>query len=285
MFALRRIRREVTKTSLRVPVVWARHRRLNQSDVFIASYPRSGSTWLRFLLLEVLSGESSGFRNVAQLIPDVGQHRKTRPILPNGGRLIKTHEAFRPEYKKAVYLVRDAGDVVLSEYAYQTALGLVRCNFDEYLPRFLRGKVNGYGSWQSHVISWLDASLDEGRDIRVIKFEDLRRDSPGTLGQVLDFFGVRVDPKVIERAIANNSIQRMREKERVTPQRASKRGRFIRSGLTGAWRERLTGAQVQMIQQYAGRALARLGYLAEDALGGQGSQAVVPPQVWGQRYG
>jgi hypothetical protein len=201
--------------------------------------------------------------------------------LPNGGRLIKTHEAFRPEYKKAVYLVRDAGDVVLSEYAYQTALGLVRCNFDEYLPRFLRGKVNGYGSWQSHVISWLDASLAEGRDIRVIKFEDLRRDSPGMLGQVLDFFGVRVDPKVIERAIANNSIQLMREKERATPQRASKRGRFIGSGLAGAWRERLTGAQVQMIQQYAGGALSRLGYLADDVLGSQGSQAVVPPQVWG----
>lgn len=279
MFTLRRIRRAVTKTSVRAPVVWARHRRLKHADVFVASYPRSGSTWLRFLLLEVLRGESSGFRNVDELIPDVGKHKKTPPLLPHGGRLIKTHEAFRPEYEKAVYLVRDARDVVLSEYAYQMALGLTGCNFDDYLLRFLRGKVNGYGSWQSHVISWLDASLDEGRDIWVVKFEDLRRDSPGTLGQVLDFLGVRVDPKVIERAIANNSIQRMREKERVTPQRASKGGRFIRNGLAGAWRERLTGAQVRVIQQYAGSALSRLGYLAGDALGDRGNQGVPPAAV------
>jgi len=276
MFTFRRIRRAVTKTSVRVPVVWARHRRLNQPDAFIASYPRSGSTWLRFLLLEVLSGESSGFRKVDKLIPDVGKHRKTPPMLPDGGRVIKTHEAFRPEYKKAVYLARDARDVVLSEYAYQTALGLVSCNFDDYLLRFLRGKVNGYGSWQAHVISWLDASLDESRDIRVVKFEDLRRNGLGTIGQILDFFGVRVDPKVIERAIANNSIQQMREKERVTPQRASKRGRFIRNGLTGAWRERLTGAQVRVIQQYAGSALSRLGYLGGNALADRGNQGVPP---------
>lgn len=274
MFTLRRIRRAVTKTRVRVPVVWARHRRLNLADVFIASYPRSGSTWLRFLLLEVLRGESSGFRNVDALIPDVGKHESTPPLLANGGRLIKTHEAFRPEYKKAAYLVRDARDVVLSEYAYQMALGLVRCDFDDYLLRFLRGKVNGYGSWQAHVVSWLDASLEKGHDIRVVKFEDLRRDCLGTLGEVLDFLGVCVDPKVIERAIANNSIQRMQEKERITPQRASKGGRFIRNGLAGAWRERLTDAQVGVIRQYAGGALSRLGYLAGNALGDRGNQGV-----------
>ena len=274
MSILRRIRRAVTKTSVRVPAVWARHRALNTTDVFIASYPRSGSTWLRFLLLEVLTGESSGFPKVNELIPDVGKHQKAPPLLPDGGRLIKTHEALRPEYKKAVYLVRDARDVVLSEYAYQAALGLVGCNFDNYLLRFLRGKVNGHGSWQSHVISWLDASLDESHNIRVVKFEDLRRDSPGTTGQILDFLGLRVEPEAIEQAIANNSVRHMREKERVTPQKASKRGRFIRNGSAGGWRERLSGAQVRVIQQYAGRALSRLGYLGEEALGDRGNQAV-----------
>jgi len=277
MYTLRRIRRAITKTRVRVPVVWLRHRALKPRDAFIASYPRSGSTWLRFLLCEVLIGGSSGFQKVNELIPDVGKHHKTEPLLPQQGRLIKTHEAFRSEYHKAVYLVRDARDVVLSEYAYQTALGLVDCEFDEYLQRFLRGKVNGYGPWQMHVDSWIDASRDESRKIRVIKFEDLRRDTARTLGQILEFYDVSSDLNGIQRAIESNSVQHMREKEKATPQRASKGGRFIRSGAVEGWRQRLTNAQLQLIQQYAGSALVRLGYLATGPLVDKGDQPFASP--------
>jgi hypothetical protein len=58
----------------------------------LASYPRSGNTWLRFVLADVLA-ESSSFDNIQGLIPEIGIHGGARSLLPNGGRLIKTHEA------------------------------------------------------------------------------------------------------------------------------------------------------------------------------------------------
>ncbi len=100
---LRRLRHELSKTGLRSPLLWIRHHGFRPSDIFTASYPRSGSTWLRFILAEILAGQSSGFKGVNLLSPDVGEHSGAQPLLPGAGRLIKTHELYRPSYKKAIY--------------------------------------------------------------------------------------------------------------------------------------------------------------------------------------
>src|SRR5690349_7136880 len=55
MPTLRQIRYRAAKSRLRAPFVWLRHRGLDPQDTFVASYPRSGSTWLCFLLFEILT--------------------------------------------------------------------------------------------------------------------------------------------------------------------------------------------------------------------------------------
>jgi len=211
------------------------------------------------MLFEILVGQSS-FNDVNQLMPDVGKHAAAMSVLPNQGRLIKTHEPFRSEYKKAIYLVRDARDVVLSEFAYQKALGLAKDNLEDYLPRFLQGKVNPFGSWTAHVDSWIDAKEDGRAEIFLVRFDEMRRDPEASLAKMMDFLGMPVDWQVIHRAVTNNSVEKMRDKEKSQPQRASAKGRFIRSGAVGGWRDKFTEAQIQLVQQYAGDTLNRLGY-------------------------
>jgi Sulfotransferase domain len=256
---LRKLRHEVAKSSVRTPLVWMRHQSLRANDIFLASYPRSGSTWLRFLLYESIAGKSSGFGNVNQSIPDVKEHKIGVPLMPNNGRLIKTHEVYHPEYRKAVYLVRDPRDVALSEYAYQTALGLVDQPLDKYLPLFLSKGVNPFSSWSAHVESWLSAPLSS-ENLLIVKFEDLRRDTVKGVAEIVQFFGIAPDEERIRQAIANNSVERMKAKEKETPQRASKKGQFIRSGSVGGWRANLTEAQVKVVRDQASTLLTRLGY-------------------------
>jgi len=259
MPTLRKLRHMMATTSLRAPLVWYRHQSLKASDAFLASYPRSGSTWLRFMLFESLLGEASEFGSVNQAIPDVKLHRAGLPLMPGGSRLIKTHEVYQPQYRKAVYLVRDPRDVALSEYAYQTALGLVDQNLDDYLNRFLRESVNPFSSWRAHVESWLNAPLEK-EQLLVIRFEDLRADTVYTILQIATFLGLTPEEKRIRQAIADNTIERMRAKEKETPQRASKRGQFIRSGSVGGWRANLNPAQVELFRETLGDVLTRIGY-------------------------
>jgi len=269
MPTLRKVRHELSKTPVRVPLVWVRHRGFRPADVFVGSYPRSGSTWLRFMLLEVLAGQASGFSNTNEMLPDVGKHEAGAEILPGKGRLIKTHEPFRPEYKKAIYLVRDPRDVALSEFAYQTALGLERGDFDSHLERFLRTGVNPFSSWIDHVTSWLDAAESGRAGILHVNFEELKQKPEEQVGRIADFLGMPEVRSRIPAAIANNSLARMKEKEKATPQRASAKGRFIRSGSAGGWRSSFTERQSQLVQQYAGNVLARLGYAGVESLEGQ----------------
>jgi len=257
------VRDRVSKTKARIPVVWVRHRKLGLHDAFIASYPRSGSTWLRFLLFEALTGDSAEFESVNRAIPKVGKQRDAVHILPDTGRLIQTHEPYRREYKKAVYLVRDVRDVVLSEFARQKEMGVGSDQFDECLLHFLQGRVNAYGSWQIHVNSWLDALDDRAGDIVIVKFEDLRRKTEEVLAGILHFLGAALVPDVIRTAIINNTVERMRAKEdrsRVIHRATHEEGRFVRTGSIQGWRGRLTGAQQEIILKRAGHALTRLGY-------------------------
>ena len=269
MSTSRKVRHTLSKTPLRAPLVWMRHRGFRPADVFVGSYPRSGSTWLRFMLLEILAGQASGFANTNEMLPDVGKHEAGATVLPGNGRLIKTHEPFRAEYRKAIYLVRDPRDVALSEFAYQTALGVEKNDFDTYIERFLRTGVNPFGSWIDHANSWMNAAEAQRGQILHVNFEELKQKPQEQLGRIVDFLHM---PEVKERipgAIENNSLARMKEKEKANPQRASAKGRFIRSGSAGGWRASFTERQAQLVQQYAGSLMARLGYSEVESLQGQ----------------
>lgn len=265
MYGLRRLRFKAARTRLRVPLIWIRHRGLDSKDVFLASYPRSGQYWLRFLLIETLTRESGEFDNVDTLFPRVGAHGQVTATLPEGGRLIQTHEGHRKEYKKAVYLVRDLRDVVVSEYDHARANVRFYSDytFDRFLLASLRGEVQGFVPWNDHVLSWLDSPLGKRGNLLVIKFEDMRKSPEKTMLQVLRFLGVSADLDVVCNAIANNTVERMRTKEnrrRINTRSGREEDRHVRSGSVGGWREKLTDAQVKLIEQYAGKVLRRLGY-------------------------
>ncbi|HKD02614.1 MAG TPA: sulfotransferase domain-containing protein [Terriglobales bacterium] len=253
---------------MRVPIIWMRHRGLNRNDVFVASYPRSGSTWLRFMLFEILTQKDAEFDNVNRYIPDVGGQRDAVALLPNQGRLIKTHEAFRPDYRRAIYIVRDGRDVALSEYAYQKAQGWIDCSFDDYLKNFVNGNASAYGSWEDHVRSWIESPLNARGDLIVVNYRELKQKSEPILNRIAEFLNVRVPVQVIQNAIQNNNFHNMRKKEDRAPQigydprtkSIAEEKRFVRSGAVGGWRERLTPAQAEYLQRNTGKMLIRLGF-------------------------
>jgi|SRR5579863_652134 len=258
--AYRKLRRKLSKTKLRIPHIWLRHQGLRPSDVFFASYPRSGVTWSRFTLYEILSGRASGFAAVNSDICGIGKHSKAPAFLPAEGRFIATHEQYRREYQRAIYLVRDARDVALSEFAYTRALEFFDGNLDQFLHTFLCKKISPFAPWQRHVASWLDSPTARAANLLVVRYEDLRQNPLAGITRMIEFLGVDVDAARIEQAVANNSLEKMKSKEQLEPQRASVKDRFVRQGLVEGWRSQLTAAQVQLIEQHAGSMLRRLGY-------------------------
>lgn len=260
----RKVRRKFAKTRLRVALTWLRHRGLEPADVFFAGYPKSGTTWSRFVLFEVLTGKPAGFVQTNGLMPAIiNSQSKALRLLPGGGRLISTHEDYQKEYRKAIYVTRDPRDIVLSEYAFYTALDYYHDTLDHFIDAFLFTRncsVYGYGPWHRHVFTWLDSPIAETDNLLVSRFEDLRKDPASGFARMVKFLGAAVDMDKITRAIENNTVKKMREKEDREPRRASIRGRLVRQGAVRGWLSKLTPEQVHRIEKHAGEAMLRMGY-------------------------
>jgi hypothetical protein len=283
MKTYRLLHAKAARSKIRIPQVWYWHLGLKPQDVFQASYPRSGSTWLRFMLFEILCGEEPGFKKLEDRLPEIQWHRGVAPILPNGGRLIKTHEQYRKDYKRAIFLVRDVRDVLLSGYARAVEVGIAdlvsKGDFDSFLQAFMDGSALQMGSWQEHSRSYLESPIARDGNLLVVKYEELRKSPERTLAQIIQFLGITLNTQVIRKAIEDNSLQQMRKKEDnareageesvlLSPHKSSREdGRFVRKGSVGGWRGKLTEAQLKLVDHYAGDTLATLGYesgLAEE---------------------
>lgn len=242
---------------------WVRHRGLRPEDSFLASYPRSGNTWLRFMLFEALTGKPADFRLVRPAMPSVNINTNATAFFPRGGRLFLTHYPYCDYYGngKAIYLVRDVRDVVLSEYRRQLMNRSYREGFDSFLDDFLSGRIHRFGSWADHVTSWLDGALGGNGRVLLCRYEDLKSDTESVLQDAVKFLGAQAESIAIGAAVHNNNLEAMRDKEdRIRLPEARSGFRFVNEGLSGGWREKLRSDQLHRIEKTTGDVLLRLGY-------------------------
>jgi hypothetical protein len=264
MQTMRRVR--FRNRALRGPLVRSRHRGLTPQDAFLASYPRSGTTWLRFLLYESLTGEPSAFGSIRKAVPSVGKQETARPVLSGGGRLVQTHEPFCDDDRRVIYVVRDARRVVVSEYQWQRRNRTYESSFDGFVSDFVRGRTNPWGSWADHVEFWRASAPARNDHLLIVRYEDMRLDTLAEFTRVLSWLGAEIDEQRVRATIESNSLEGMRAKEDEARERGWRQStrsdiRFVNTGSVGDAREKLNPEQARLIEERFGPTLASLGYL------------------------
>lgn len=250
-------------------LVRARFRGVGPTDALLASYPKSGSTWLRFLLAQLLAGQDPDYASVRAAIAPVGRHHRAPALLGSGGRVLRTHEPVDPfpgvDGQPVCYLVRDARDVCVSYYNHRRRQG-VEVDFDTFAHRFLDGRVDGVGPWVDHVAGARVAALRHRGPWLALRYEDLLADPVTHLGRVLDLLGAEASPQARAEAVAANSRERMRAKE---DDRFRRRVGMDAGGLPPERRPfaEVAGAEVR----------ARFASLADDELAAWGYRPTASP--------
>lgn len=256
------------RPAVRWVTAYSRYRGLRPADVVLASFPKSGSSWLRFVLADALTGGEIEFDLIARLSPPLGRQRGAAAILPGGGRLVKSHELprFLPpsnRHPKVLHLVRDGRDVALSHYHQLLRQGRVTTDFDTFYPDFLAGRAGSYGSWRAFSRAWL-TYWHRGGAVELVKYEDLLEDPTSALTRISEALGLGLTQPDIERAVTRNAADRMRAKEATSTKLRAKSLRadvpFVRAARAGTWRVRLTSAQIADFERLAGAELVDLGY-------------------------
>lgn len=257
-------------------------------DVFIISYPKSGNTWTRFLIANLLYPQTpADFSNINRLIPDPEALSKRQLARLPRPRFIKSHQYFHPRYPKIIYIVRDPRDVALSQYHFHRKRKLLSDNssLEEFIARFIAGETSPYGSWGENVASWLVTRY--GRpNFLLLRYEDMMRDTVREVNKVVAFLGMQADGKCVAQAVERSSANEMRrlEQQQAHLWSSTRNTRqdvpFVRDAKAGGWVNKLTPTSVERIETAWSTIMKHVGYeLASqerrDAVASQETDAVL----------
>lgn len=233
------------------------------ADSFLVSYPKSGRTWLRFLL-------SCYFADLAQLgfEPDL---TTTFRVLPNfdrdpvrgigafvhnagGDRLplvLVSHLTYNPRLfldRPVIFLVRDPRDVIVSAYFHATRHKKV---FSGDIGAFLDDPTYGLPALFRFLNGWAEGL--RGRRHILVSYERMQAEPEATVGGILSFLKMENHGDLLCKAIAAAQFDRMRDKERDQGipghdyDRSDTLSLRMRSGKTGGFAEWLAPAQAALI--------------------------------------
>lgn len=266
--------------------------------VWLASFPKSGNTWVRFLIdsyvadREVFLNEDFGKFCTTDLKRSAYQIGSPWPLNAcpmfvwsacrpvalmhimadrNCSRtVLKTHHAnvdlfgipLIPEdlTAGAIYLIRDPRDVVVS-WSHHAAVTL-----DESISFVVNkdgGIVNQKDVLGHYTLGWNEHvnSWVDVPGVLPILYEDLLDDPKSQFEDILARVPIPWDEERAERAIARCSFDNLREREAEEGFRERKNGdHFFRKGTHGQWRECLTDGQVYRIEEVCGSNMKRAGY-------------------------
>jgi len=217
-----------------------RYHRQGMKITWLASYPRSGNTWARFLLLTWLYGRQPSTAKLQTLIPDVHDGPDERLLQGREHVIVKSHyrcsENMKLREKTAgvIYIVRHPMDVLVSNMNYVLLNIEVdfadrdRISEEEFRNKFIGEYLRlgglrdwmdrGIGTWSEHAISWLQLPL--AFPTLVLRYEDMLDDLPAAAGKMGRFLqGLGWDlPRLADEsarleAIESAQFQSMREFE------------------------------------------------------------------------
>jgi tetratricopeptide (TPR) repeat protein len=219
--------------------------------LFIACAPKSGSTFLKNLLLDLtrfkdLFSVHAGLQNEQDLdLPQLAKFAQTDTVTQQHCRASEANIHLMQAFGiRPVVLVRDIFDTVVSlrdfydgGFVYSTFFereSYVRLSEEEKLDMLIDFAVPWYFQFAA---SWQRAERDGRLDVHWLTYEELTVDTPTALERVLAFHGISARRVDIDRIIAERSVDR--------------RSNRYNQGVRGRGRSALSDGQCRRIEALA----------------------------------
>ncbi|MBU0724720.1 MAG: sulfotransferase domain-containing protein [Alphaproteobacteria bacterium] len=266
--------------------------------VWLASYPKSGNTWMRVLLSNLMTGrdEPADINRLSEEESLIGRWRFADDMLVDADQLswqevemlrplhydyvadrldkpvfCKTHDRFESQSggpilgnqaRAALYLLRDPRDVAVSliHHLGRPTDQVVALMIDT--AHLSGGGIYPpylLGDWGGHVSGWTGQGVIP---TKVVRYEDIRRDTVEVLRGIVCFLGITATAEEIRRAVAHSDLDELKQQEAAKGFRERQQGQtqFFRSGRVGEWRDVLNDAQIRTIEAEFAPVMTRWGY-------------------------
>jgi len=167
-------------------------------DIFVVTYPRSGTTWMQMILYQITTDGNMDFTHICEVSPwferflsfNVMEGKDFEKF--SSPRVIKSHLPFQEIPKgpgKYIYVARSGKDVAVSYYHLYKSHLHFQGSFDDFYKLFIKGKVL-FGSWFKHVADWKKHRDDQ--NVLFLEYEDLLKDFGTCLQKIIKFCGIEL---------------------------------------------------------------------------------------------
>ncbi|XP_038051170.1 sulfotransferase family cytosolic 1B member 1-like isoform X1 [Patiria miniata] len=255
---------------------------VRQDDIFIASYPRSGTHWLTEMVLLIMAdGDVSKVnrRTMDQVFEMTLPIDPSRPLRagykaveewPVGEpRVVLTHlpaellplQLWQQKGAKVVYIARNVLDVLASQYQHLSAINLLPPATKDW-PKFIQFKLSDKDTysgrnWFSHVTSyWRRRSSNE--KLLFLKYEDIKTDHRKAVRDIAEFLQRPLAAEQIDRVVELTTFDGMmktyqqieaEDPSKIFRTRALSVEPFLKKGIVGNWKGKYSDEQLATIKK------------------------------------
>jgi len=248
---------------------WAKFQ-ARPSDVVVASFPKSGTTWLQELVWRVVHGvrgadssqEPLEYRFPVLEMPSRKEMQMRDVLQMTERRLLKTHLPYHllpgglpSSGAKILYVSRDVRDVCVSYYHFSRMVNyeMYRGTFSEYRDAFMRGTVMN-GPYREHVKGY----LDHADSVLCVTYEQLHSDRAEVVRKVAKFLGCTLTDADVEDVVSNTSFAEMKRNPGTNFRHweengfavKDEEGTFMRKGKVGDWRNYFTEEESEAFMKW-----------------------------------
>ena len=231
-----------------------------ESDIFIVTYLKSGTTWMQVILHNLVTEGNMDFNHIYDVSPwpknqsFLGEPVEKINSLPEP-RIIKSHDDyafFNKEMKgKIIYVFRDGKDVAVSLYHHHKNYKDPDITFDENFEEFFT-KEKAVMNWFKFNKEWLENKKD--LPVLYVTYEQLKNDLDKTLERIARYLNLNLTEEIINRVKTHASFEYMKTHESkfgLVPPVEEKKvyNEFIRKGKSGEGKVYMNAQQDEFFEK------------------------------------
>ncbi|KAJ3598526.1 hypothetical protein NHX12_002037 [Muraenolepis orangiensis] len=228
----------------------------NDDDIVIATYPKSGTTWMQEIVPLMVNG---GDLTPVQTIPNWNRVPWLEEMVLadvigtlKSPRMLVTHlpyhlmpSSFFSSRAKVIYVARNPKDVLVSSYHFHKMAIFLDDpgTFQEFNDIFLKGRVM-FGKWTDHVKSWRHTDL--GDRVLYATYDEMVQNLRGTLQEFSTFLGTNLSEETLQ-GIADHCCFKNMSANSMSNYSLVPKGYmdssvspFLRKGTAGDWKNHFT---------------------------------------------
>lgn len=241
-------------------------------DVFIATFPRSGTTWLQQILCLMNDNPQGDQENISLDSPWIELEDKKHIDSMSSPRIFKTHLKWKwlpkssTDGVKYIYCYRNPKDVCVSYYHYMQGfkpLYQFHGSFDEFCNNiFLAQNASENGSYFDHIAEWMEQKYN--RNILFLTYEDMSENLEGEVRRIAKFLNIELSDEKLDFIKGKSSFKFMKNSIKfnynwLDTSIKDPNSDFIRKGTVGDWKNYLSVEQSEKIEELTNQSLVPLG--------------------------